>query len=125
MTYESPQQPGALSTRVRLPRAPLQKTGISLSHGRPQFGHVAIVRLLLELGEDPNRFNPQGAHSHSTPLHQAAVAGHGDTVRLLIEHGARLDIKDILWNGTPADWADHAGHPEIAACLRASATRRP
>jgi len=84
-----------------------------------QFGHAAIVRLLLDLGEDPNRFNPQGAHSHSTPLHQAALAGHGDTVRLLVDHGARLDIKDILWKGTPADWADHGGHTEIAAYLRA------
>jgi ankyrin repeat protein len=84
-----------------------------------QFGHVAIVKLLLELGEDANRFNPQGAHSHSTPMHQAALAGHADTVRLLVDHGARLDIKDILWNGTPADWADHGGHPEIAAYLRA------
>jgi len=84
-----------------------------------QFGHVAIVKLLLDLGEDPNRFNPQGAHSHSTPMHQAALAGHGDTVRLLVEHGARLDIRDILWDGTPADWADHGGHAEIAAYLRA------
>lgn len=84
-----------------------------------QFGHVAIVKLLLDLGEDPNRFNPQGAHSHSTPLHQAALAGHADTVRLLVQHGARLDIKDVLWNGTPADWADHGRHPEIAAYLRA------
>jgi len=82
-----------------------------------QFGHVAIVK--LDLGEDPNRFNPQGAHSHSTPMHQAALAGHGDTVRLLVEHGARLDIRDILWDGTPADWADNGGHAEIAAYLRA------
>lgn len=89
-----------------------------------QFGHRSIVALLLDLGEDPSRFNPQGAHSHSTPLHQAALSGHEDTVRLLIEHGARLDIKDILWDGTPADWADHGGHPEIAAYLRA-ASRRP
>jgi len=90
-----------------------------------QFGHVAIVKLLLELGEDPNRFNPRGAHSHSTPLHQAALAGHGDIVQLLTEHGARLDIKDVLWHGTPADWADHGGHPEIAAHLRAAGNRRP
>jgi hypothetical protein len=85
-----------------------------------QFGHVAIVKLLLDLGEDPNRFNPQGAHSHSTPMHQAALAGHGNTIRLLVEHGARTDIKDILWDGTPADWADYAGHPEIAVYLRAA-----
>jgi len=85
-----------------------------------QFGHAAIVELLLDMGEDPNRFNPQGAHSHSTPMHQAALAGHGETVRLLAEHGAKLDIKDILWEGTPADWAEHGGHPEIAAYLRAA-----
>jgi hypothetical protein len=84
-----------------------------------QFGHVAVVELLLDLGADPNRFNPQGAHSHSTPLHQAALAGHADTVRLLVQRGARLDIQDTLWNGTPADWADHGGHPDIAAYLRA------
>jgi hypothetical protein len=89
-----------------------------------QFGHAAVVKLLLDLGEDPNRFNPPGAHSHSTPLHQAALAGHGDTVRVLVEHGARLDIRDILWDGTPAGWAEHAGHSEIAAYLRASAPRR-
>jgi hypothetical protein len=85
-----------------------------------QFGHVGIVKVLLDLGEDPNRFNPQGAHSHSTPLHQAALAGHADAVRLLVEHGARLDIRDILWDGTPADWANHGGHDEIAGYLRAA-----
>jgi len=84
-----------------------------------QFGHAGIAALLLDLGEDPNRFNPQGAHSHSTPLHQAALAGHSDVVRLFVERGARLDIKDILWGGTPADWAEHGGHADIAAYLRA------
>ncbi len=84
-----------------------------------QFGHVAITRLLLDLGEDPNRFNPPGAHAHATPLHQAALAGHRDTVRLLVERGARLDVKDTLWGGTPADWADHGGRADLAASLRA------
>src|SRR5262249_6513876 len=37
-----------------------------------QFGHAEIVRLLLDAGEDPNRYNLVGTHSHSTPLHQAA-----------------------------------------------------
>jgi hypothetical protein len=83
-----------------------------------QFGHVEIVRLLLDAGEDPDRYNPVGGHSHTTPLHQAAWAGHEELVRLLVEHGARLDLKDILWQATPADWARHAGNAEIEAYLR-------
>lgn len=83
-----------------------------------QFGQVDIVRLLLDAGENPNRYNPVGCHSHSTPLHQAALAGHPAVVRLLVERGARLDLKDIVWQDTPADWAKHAGHYEIEAFLR-------
>ena len=82
------------------------------------FGHVEIVRLLLDAGEDPNRYNPVGGHSHTTPLHQAAGAGHDEVVRLLVERGARLDLKDILWRATPADWARHAGRIEIEVYLR-------
>ena len=88
-----------------------------------QFGHVAIVRLLLDAGEAPNRYNPVGAHSHSTPLHQAALAGHAELVHLLVERGARLDLQDILWHATPADWARHAGRTEIEAYLRSHETR--
>ncbi len=82
------------------------------------FGHVEIVRLLLDAGEDPNRYNPVGGHSHTTPLHQAAGGGHEEVVRLLVERGARLDMKDILWRATPADWARHAERIEIEAYLR-------
>jgi hypothetical protein len=84
-----------------------------------QLGHVEIVRLLLDAGEDPNRYNPVGGHSHATPLHTAAGSGYGEVVRLLVERGARLDVKDILWQATPADWAKHAGRTEIEAYLRA------
>ena len=86
-----------------------------------QHGRTDIVRLLLDAGEDPNRFNPVGVHAHSTPLHQAALAGHEDVVRLLVEHGARLDIKDILFHGTPADWAAHANQTQVETYLRSAA----
>lgn len=84
-----------------------------------QFGHVAIVRMLLDAGEDPNRYNPPGSHAHSTPLHQAALAGHRDVAALLIDRGARLDIEDTLWQGTPAGWAKHEGRTEMERYLRA------
>ena len=84
-----------------------------------QHGQVEIVRLLLDAGEDPSRYNPEGNHSHSTPLHQAALAGHDAVVRLLVERGARLDIKDTIYQGTPLGWAMYAGHTEIEKYLRA------
>jgi hypothetical protein len=84
-----------------------------------QYGHLEIVRLLLDAGEDPNRFNPVGGHSHSTPLHQAAGNGHLEVVKLLMERGAKLDVKDILFGGTPAGWAAYAGKKEVEAYLRA------
>jgi hypothetical protein len=86
-----------------------------------QYGHADVVRLLLDAGEAPDRFNPPGAHAHSTPLHQAAWAGHAETVRLLLARGARPDIRDRQWHGTPAEWADHAGRVDVAALLRAAA----
>ncbi len=81
-------------------------------------GQAEAVKLLLEAGVDPNRYNPVGGHSHTTPLHQAAGRGYQDIVRLLVEHGARPDIRDLLWNGTPADWAGYGGQAELEAYLR-------
>lgn len=83
-----------------------------------QHGHVEVVRLLLDAGEDPNRYNPKGSHTHSTPLHQAAVAGHDAVVRLLVERGAKLDIQDTIYHGTPLGWAKHAGRVETEQYLR-------
>jgi ankyrin repeat protein len=82
-----------------------------------QNGHAQVVRVLLDSGEDPNRYNPKGSHAHSTPLHQAALAGHKDVVELLVERGARLDIKDTVWHGTPLGWAEHGGREEIVQFL--------
>ena len=103
--------------RRSLPTASPEDRHLALSLAS-DFGHVEVVRLLLDAGEDPNRYNPVGGHSHTTPLHQAAGAGHEEVVRLLVERGARLDMKDILWQATPADWARHAGKTEIEAYLR-------
>ena len=83
-----------------------------------QFGYAVVVELLLDAGEDANRFNPVGAHSHSTPLHQAAGNGHLEVVELLIARGANPHVKDILFGGTPAGWANHAGKKDVETFLR-------
>jgi ankyrin repeat protein len=75
--------------------------------------------MLLDAGEDPNRYNPKANHGHSTPLHQAALAGHEEVVRLLVARGARLDIKDTIYESTPLGWALYAGREHIVEYLRA------
>jgi ankyrin repeat protein len=87
-----------------------------------QHGHSEIVRMLLDTGEDPNRYNPPGNHAHSTPLHQAALGGHLAAVQLLVDRGARLDRRDKVHQGTPLGWAEHGGRNEVAAYLRSHAT---
>jgi ankyrin repeat protein len=83
-----------------------------------QHGHVEVLKLLLDAGEDPSRYNPEGHHSHATPLHQAVWGSHLDAVKLLVERGARLDTRDTLFRGTPLDWAIYGKRDEIAAYLR-------
>ncbi len=83
-----------------------------------QNGQASIVRLLLDAGEDPNRYNPAGNHGHSAPLHQAVWAGHLDVVRVLVERGARLDVKDRIHEATPLGWATWGGQEAVAEYLR-------
>jgi len=104
--------------RRLLPAANPEDRPLALSLAS-DFGHVEVVRILLDAGENPNRYNPVGGHSHATPLHLAAGAGHEEVVRLLVERGARLDLKDILWHATPAEWARHGGKTAVEAYLRA------
>lgn len=112
---------GRLADVVRmLPSADAESKQVALALAS-QHGHAEVVRLLLDGGEDPNRYNPDGFHSHSTPLHQAALANHAKVVRLLVERGARLDIRDTVYQGTPLGWATYGGRKEIADYLRSQA----
>jgi hypothetical protein len=106
----------ATDARALLPRADdeMRQRALALA---AQFGHIEIVRMLLDAGADPNRYSPPGGHSHATPLHQAALAGHEPVVRLLIERGARLDVEDLHHHATPAGWAAYAGHAALAVEL--------
>jgi len=109
---------GRLDDAVRLlPEADAKSRHVALALAA-QLGHAEVVKLLLDSGEDPDRYNPDGNHAHSTPLHQAALAGHDAVVQLLVERGARLDMKDTIYQGTPLDWAIYAGKTSIETYLR-------
>lgn len=103
--------------RSLLPHAEPRERQLALALAA-QYGYAYAVEILLDAGEDPNRFNPLGGHSHSTPLHQAAGNGHLDVVKLLIARGADPHVKDILFAGTPAGWASYAGKKDVEAFLR-------
>jgi ankyrin repeat protein len=83
-----------------------------------QHGQTRVLDLLLDAGEDPDRYNPEGNHAHSTPLHQAVWSNHLEAVKLLVARGARLDLRDTIHHGTPLDWAEYGHRTEIAAYLR-------
>ena len=51
-----------------------------------------VLTLLIAKGLDVNRVDMHG----STPLHSAVLAGAEDEVDLLLNHGARVDLKDAV-----------------------------
>jgi len=87
--------------------------GLAVINGRQE-----AVRLTLDAGADVNAWLP--VHRHSTALHQATLDENLALMGLLRERGARLDIGDRLWGGTPADWARHQGKARATAWFEAA-----
>jgi hypothetical protein len=58
---------------------------------------------------DPNGFpeTNSGFHSQATPLQQAVSSGSLNSVKLLVEAGARVDATDKLHHGKPLGWSRH------------------
>jgi ankyrin repeat protein len=57
---------------------------------RSRDANLEAIRMLLDLGVDPNRANDDGR----TPLMGAALKGRNPVVQLLVDRGARLDLRD-------------------------------
>ena len=73
------------------------------------------ARLALDAGADPNGFLP--VHTHSLPLHMAALHEDLPMMELLVARGARTDIPDKLWGSTPLGWTIHENKPRARAWL--------
>jgi ankyrin repeat protein len=48
-----------------------------------------------------------------TPLHAAAFNGNLSAATALLKHGANVQVREEKYHGTPAGWADYAGHTEV------------
>ena len=53
-----------------------------------------------------------------TPLHPAASHGAIELVRLPVERGADLIVRDIQFAGTPLAWARHFAREELIDSLQ-------
>ncbi len=66
-------------------------------------GRYDTVRLMLELGWPLVHEGEWGG----TPLHWAAWNGLTDMVRLLLEHGAPVNVRDSRYGSSPIAWTAH------------------
>jgi ankyrin repeat protein len=81
-------------------------------------GQAEAAALLSEHGAKGDVLVTPGGQTPRTALHEAANRGHVDIVKILLAKGANAFIVEPRWGGTPAGWAEHGGHAEIAAMLR-------
>lgn len=78
-------------------------------------GHFKSMEALLEHGVDPNISRYGQTPLHFTAAQRNALPGH-DRARfasMLIDHGARLDLRDDLLKSTPLGWACRWGRKEM------------
>ena len=79
-------------------------------------GQLDAVTLLLDHGVDIDALVPH-FDVGCAPLHQAVSGNHLDVAKLLIQRGARLDIRDDSEIATPRQWAEYQEKAELAQFL--------
>ena len=83
-----------------------------MMHTPAERGDAKVLEAMLACGFDPNVKDSDGV----TALHRAAMSGHTNAARVLIEHGAAVNALDGMFSGTPLLWAAEGwGHGSNAA----------
>ena len=75
--------------------------------------NLAVIKLLLDYGFDPNAIATRNGH---TPLHTAVTADNETAVRFLLQNGANKNIK-CLDGYTPLDMARSGDKQRLASLL--------
>ncbi len=86
---------------------------------------VESIAWLLDRGADIDRKATFGGATHGqgiTALHMAAQNGHLPAVRLLVERGAGLSLRDDLYQATAERGAEYFGHNDVRDYLRSMNT---
>ncbi len=78
-------------------------------------GDVDSVKALLR--KDPNLISAFSSNDGWGALHWAAYMGRLDVIKLLLENGADVNIRNGANNITPLFWAVHTGHLDAAKLL--------
>ncbi|MEI8017825.1 MAG: ankyrin repeat domain-containing protein [Schlesneria sp.] len=86
-----------------------------------RLAHDLVIQVLLAAGANPNCITKESVETGGfmrdcrtkgeTPLHRAAAFGTEETIQLLLDAGATIDVKDI--NGdSPLTWASWYMRPD-------------
>src|SRR5437773_3509852 len=87
-------------------------------HVAAQGGHHLVVRTLLQ-----NKAGKAGVNATTTtgaaPLHFAAASGSSETVTILLDSGADVNVREPQWGQTPLMFAAAAGRADVVGVLLA------
>ena len=88
---------------------------------RDNQGHFACMALLLRHGIDPNvsRFGQTALHFAAAYHSNLSGADRARFASILLDRGARLDLRDDLLKATPLGWACRWGRKELVELLLA------
>lgn len=92
-------EPGVRALLERFPDLP-SRVPKSMVQKAAHSGRLQAVKLVLDLGFDPNFMD------EVTALHNAAGRGNEEIARLLMSRGASPAIREPFYDGTPVEWAD-------------------
>ena len=95
---------------------PIRGAGGDSHDNKGYFGSMAA---LLRHGVDPNvlRFGATALHFAAAHLGAISDADRARFAAMLLDHGARVDVRDDLLESTPLGWACRWGRAELAKLL--------